>query len=430
MGHIYTEFARVDEHRNSNVEGTGLGLSITKSLCRAMGGDITARSDYGKGSVFIATVIQTVNNWAPMGGVAAVPGARPGARYVTFVAPTAEVLVVDDFPANLIVANGLLAPYNVSVFDAPNGLDALKLAQDRHFDLILMDHMMPVMDGVEATAAIRAHGGRLAELPIVALTANAVLGMEEFYLNSGFSSYLTKPIDPSRLDAVLKKWIPKEKQCGLAEINDVKSVSEDNAIPRIHGVDTVTGLAMVGGSTKSYCELLRVFFQDTESRLDMLEFINDEDKLKPFITFVHGLKCALANIGAKKLSEAAANLESAGRDGDIYAIQGGVYQFREGLAALLEHIRQAMPNLLENTGDDVETDDAGLYTCLMELHPALDAFDTDGMDKALNKLKTLKLATEAKAKVADIADHILVGDFEAASEATNSLLSVLPSRPK
>jgi len=209
---VFDDFARIDERRNSAIEGTGLGLPITRSLCLAMGGDINVMSEYGKGSVFIATLIQIVDDWRPMGDIAAMPMPHTGTQRAAFTAPEAEVLVVDDFSSNLLVAEGLLAPYKMHVFTCLNGRKAMKLVQARSFDLVLMDHMMPEMDGIEAVAAIRALGGHFAELPIVALTANVVSGMKERFLANGFNDFLAKPIRTAELDTLLQKWIPAAKQ--------------------------------------------------------------------------------------------------------------------------------------------------------------------------------------------------------------------------
>ncbi|MCL2075898.1 MAG: ATP-binding protein [Betaproteobacteria bacterium] len=224
---LFGEFKRIDEKRNSAIEGTGLGLSIARNLCRAMGGDLVATSEYGKGSVFTVTIMQMVENWEPMPDITAtsktggqvsygLSGSPEGnydtVIYVRFTAPEASVLIVDDFDINLIVAEGLLRPYQVRVTTCVNGREAVELVQKHDFDLVLMDHMMPEMDGVEATIAIRALGGRFTKLPIVALTANVISGMTEMFLENGFDDFLGKPLDLKLLEAALKKWLPKEKQ--------------------------------------------------------------------------------------------------------------------------------------------------------------------------------------------------------------------------
>ncbi|MDR1041705.1 MAG: transporter substrate-binding domain-containing protein [Deltaproteobacteria bacterium] len=210
---LFGEFTRLDEKRNSGVEGTGLGLAITRRLCRAMGGDVEAFSVYGQGSTFSARVIQKVSDWTAMGPLSEEHGEVPEPHRATFTAPGAEVLVVDDYASNLMVAEGLLLPYGMRLSFASGGLEAVGLARENLFDLILMDHMMPEMDGVEAMKAIRELPcGR--GIPIAALTANAVSGMRESYLAEGFDDYLTKPIDPSSLERLLVRWIPLERRRG------------------------------------------------------------------------------------------------------------------------------------------------------------------------------------------------------------------------
>jgi signal transduction histidine kinase/FixJ family two-component response regulator len=214
---LFDEFSRIDEKRNTGIEGTGLGLVIARSLCRAMGGDIAAESVFGRGSTFTATIEQRVADWRPMGDLAALAASLAESRRASFTAPEAEVLVVDDFSSNLLVAEGLLSPFGVRVTTCPNGRAAVELARRRPFDLVLMDHMMPEMDGVEATALIRAMGGPAGSTPIIALTANAVPGMREMFLESGFDDFLSKPIDTARLAEALLKWIPEAKRRGPAD---------------------------------------------------------------------------------------------------------------------------------------------------------------------------------------------------------------------
>jgi signal transduction histidine kinase len=145
---LFKEFKRIDEKRNSAIEGTGLGLAIADSLCRSMGGEITVESEYGKGSIFTATMLQTVTYWSTMGEIKGVSQTYAESQRITFIAPEAELLIVDDFQSNLLVAEGLLAPYRMRVTTCLNGRQAVELVKNRRFDLVLMDHMMPEMDGV------------------------------------------------------------------------------------------------------------------------------------------------------------------------------------------------------------------------------------------------------------------------------------------
>ncbi|MDR1275150.1 MAG: response regulator, partial [Candidatus Accumulibacter sp.] len=168
MPKLFDDYVRLDEKRTSGIEGTGLGLTIARSLCRAMGGDINVTSEYGLGTVFTATIAQSVGAWTPMGQVA-IAARRVTTQRASFIAPDASVLIVDDFPSNLKVAEGLLVLYRIKTDTAASGEDAIRRIEENDYDLVFMDHMMPEMDGVETTAAIRARGGRFASLPIVAL---------------------------------------------------------------------------------------------------------------------------------------------------------------------------------------------------------------------------------------------------------------------
>ncbi|MCL2075901.1 MAG: ATP-binding protein [Betaproteobacteria bacterium] len=340
---LFGEFARVDEKRNSAIEGTGLGLPIARNLCRAMGGDIVAASEYGKGSVFTATLTQCVDDWEPVLDVAAIGEQRIHSGQfhdhndnIRFTAPEADVLLVDDSASNLIVAEGLLRPYQVRVTTCKNGRDAVELAQTRDFDLVLMDHMMPEMDGVEATIAIRALGGRFTKLPIVALTANVISGMREKFLENGFDDFLAKPIEIPLLDSALKKWLPAEKLRSTMEEGERKAAGY--ALPEIPGVDAAVGLARVSGSPKLYRKLLQVFLQEAKANFALLEAAPDRENLQPFIIFVHSMKNGLANIGANALSQSAAMLEKAGHDGDMEVIRDNLEPFRNEFDILMTRI--------------------------------------------------------------------------------------------
>ena len=211
---LFGDFVRIDQKRTLHIEGTGLGLAIARRLCRAMGGDILVKSKYGEGSTFTATVIQEVADPRPMGVYRAEAAPAPRRLDVAFVAPDFRVLLVDDLDINLKVAAGLLRPYRMTVDTCLSGEEALKLVEDNAYDLIFMDHIMPGLDGVETTRAIRDKGGPFEKekLPIVALTANAVSGMMEMFLENGFNDFLPKPIERLKLNELMGRWVPPERR--------------------------------------------------------------------------------------------------------------------------------------------------------------------------------------------------------------------------
>jgi CheY-like chemotaxis protein len=214
IGKLFGSFSQVDIEKNQGLEGTGLGLAISQNLCRIMGGEITVSSIYGKGSVFTAVIPQSIADKQPLGrrakgGASVMPEPNIEKRNIKFIAPEARILAVDDSQVNLTVIKSLLQPYMMNIDTSVSGERAISLVKENQYDLIFMDHMMPGMDGVEATAAIRkSEGGRT--VPIVALTANAISGMREMFLENGFSDYLSKPIDLAKLDKLVATWIRED----------------------------------------------------------------------------------------------------------------------------------------------------------------------------------------------------------------------------
>jgi signal transduction histidine kinase/CheY-like chemotaxis protein len=205
ISRLFTAFEQLDQVRNKKIVGTGLGLAITKRICGLMRGTISVRSEYGKGSVF------TVRLPLAIGGEEDLPREEGGEEAVEFTTKDARILLVDDIQINLEVARFMLNAFGIEPDLASGGAQALGLVREKRYDLIFMDHMMPEMDGVEVTRAIRALGGDCAAVPIIALTANAVSGAREMFLANGFTGFLSKPMDNAELARCLQKWLPPER---------------------------------------------------------------------------------------------------------------------------------------------------------------------------------------------------------------------------
>jgi CheY-like chemotaxis protein len=198
---LFTAFEQLDQVRNKQVQGTGLGLAITKRLSTMMDGEITVTSEYEKGSVFAVAL--------PLKRGSAADLPHEELKVIPFTAPDAKVLLADDIEINLEIASFMLNTFEITPDTAKNGVEALEKAQNKNYDLILMDHMMPEMDGVEAAKLIRVSGGNNAGVPIVALTANAVSGAREMFLSNGFNDLLSKPMDSKALAETLLRWLPE-----------------------------------------------------------------------------------------------------------------------------------------------------------------------------------------------------------------------------
>ena len=211
---LFEEFVRLDEQSNTKpIEGAGLGLPITRTLCRAMGGDITVTSEFGRGSAFRAEIIQGIADPSPMGDIEQSEpelqaGEEDGVPPPAFTFPGCKVLVIDDIATNLVVAEGLLSFYEVKATTCLSGRLGVEAAKKERFDLIFIDHVMPDLDGLATLKALREADEYLKKTPMVALTASAMEGMREMFLSNGFDDYLAKPISLGKLEEIMTRWIP------------------------------------------------------------------------------------------------------------------------------------------------------------------------------------------------------------------------------
>ncbi|MDR3353910.1 MAG: response regulator, partial [Synergistaceae bacterium] len=295
------------------------------------------------------------------------------------------------------------------------------------YDIVFMDHMMPGMDGVEAVAAIREWEGEQAEtsdgprVPIVALTANAVSGMREMFLAQGFNDFLAKPIDVSKLDEVIGKWLPREKQI-KSDGDPASSARKQDSSGKLEipGVDVKRGIAMTGGTFEGYVEVLELYCQDVAKRLEILSGVPDEDGLAFFTTQVHALKSSSANIGAADLSKEAAMLEDAGKRGDVAAISEALDGFRDDLSLTAERIRYALSLREEGSVDGELLPDRAV---LLRLKETLEAEEIRAADGILNELKKKPFGKEIRDLISEVSDCVLMSDFKAAADITEELLA-------
>jgi signal transduction histidine kinase/DNA-binding response OmpR family regulator len=254
---------------------------------------------------------------------------------VRFTAPDIRVLIVDDIVTNLKVAQGLLAAYQMQIDICTSGKSAVSMVKNKRYDLIFMDHMMPGMDGIETMMQIRAlEGDHFKLLPIIALTANALSGMQEMFLSKGFDDYLAKPIEITKLNTLIEKWVPREKRQTLGGSGALPAGCSPEL--EIDGLDTQKGIAMAGGDEATYREILELYCQDVEERLPDLE------TMRNFVINVHGIKSASASIGADFLSNEARLLEKAGKENDMEYIAQHLPGFRHSLSALAARISAAL----------------------------------------------------------------------------------------
>jgi CheY-like chemotaxis protein len=300
-----------------------------------------------------------------------------------FIAPDARLLVVDDINTNLVVTAGLLAVYRCHVDTCINGPDSITMIQNEHYDIVFMDHMMPGMDGIEATRTIRALAGDYYKhLPIIALTANAITGMKEMYLSHGFNDYLSKPIEISKLDDILEAWIPAEKQVpktGPDEINSEQDIFSDGFT--IEGIDIQAGKERY--SEKTYLDVLRAYYIHTPT---LLEKLHNPEQIDDYIISVHGLKGSTYGICAETIGRQAEALEKAARSGDIKYVEANNTFLIETVERLLKKLGELLARIMERAAAKpvVQRPDPVL---LQEFANACEHYKANAMEEILGKLE-------------------------------------------
>ena len=419
---IFIAFERAETDKNRGIVGTGLGLSICKSFVDMMGGHILVDSEYEQGSVF------TVIIPAVLGNKAEVKSTKNLKKEQTFYAPGAHILVVDDNEFNLKVADGLLGLFKIKTKTASSGKKAIDLVQKNHFDLVFMDHMMPEMDGIETTGIIRKLGAPYAELPIIALTANAIQGAKEMFLSNGFSGFISKPIELQELNGMLREWLPfdKIKEKELEALNVENQGDETNsdlmqAVERIDEINSEIGLSRVSGMENMYNETLEHFTRAILSDCNAMSASLAYKDMQGFAISIHAMKSALSTIGAMNLSESAARLETAAKEKNIEYCMTRFPVLKEKLLSLHEKLSAVFPE--KRTGSKKEGGDAvHLQKNINRAIEAADDFDGDTGYKAIYDLLAYDFGGENNALLESAAEAFRGFNYDAARDFLSRLL--------
>lgn len=307
---IFEKFRQVDMRLNRNVEGSGLGLSICRQLISLMDGTIEVDSVYGEGTTFTVRIPQRVMNRNKLSNYLVVHKQEEKKKTALY-APSAKILVVDDNPVNLKILKGLLMHYEIEADTVDSGEGAVEMAGSKTYDLILMDHMMPGMNGEEALNAIHALTDKdRANVPIVAVTANAIRGIRDEFMRKGFTDYLSKPVETDKLEQILKENLAPNLFVALEE--EEEEVQEDLDL-EIKGIDIDTGLTKCDGNVKDYIDILGIFTEYGPDKATEIESFAKSGDYENYIIAVHSLKSVAANIGAHQLYTMAKIHEFAGK---------------------------------------------------------------------------------------------------------------------
>ena len=419
ISYMFEDFTQLDVYANRNIAGTGLGLSIVKRLLNLMGGSITVESEYEKGSVFTIKLPQRFVTDTVIGAEMAAnlkdlnyhqQKRKRGPKLARATMPYARVLVVDDVVTNLDVVKGLLKPYGMQIDCVTSGQQAINAIREEsvHYNAVFMDHMMPGMDGIEATRRIREIGTDYAKsLPVIALTANAIAGNEEMFMNNGFQAFISKPIEISRLDAVIRQWVRDKEQEKLLEnrqVNvggytfpDARSGRDRRVMPtrrsgfdrrtlgRIYyEIDIKKGMDRFGGDKEVFLNVLRSFTVNTRPLLEQVRGVAQED-LASYAIAVHGIKGSSRGIFAEEVGAKAEALEIAAKSNNF----GFITDNNQDFIKTVERLLSDLGDMLEKTSREKpkpRKDSPDVETLAKLLAAAL-RFDMDGADAAITELE-------------------------------------------
>ncbi len=387
---LFDEFKQLDLKNNLGKEGTGLGLTISSQLIDLMGGKLKVESEYGKGSRFYFNINQRLVSDEEYERIKADDAIQE------FATQKVNVLIVDDDAMNLKVAEKLLEPYGMNIDLANGGEQAVSMAEDKKYDLIFMDHMMPVVDGLEATRRIREiKDDYYKNLPIIALTANAMVDNRDKFFVAGITEILTKPIEMDKMAKTLLEYLPKEKiyhsKLGINRLG-IKQENEDDEKLVIDGLDVDYGIRYSGGKGM-FLELLADYYLLIDTKTNKIKRCIEDNLIKDYTIEVHALKNTSRLIGALDLAKDFEYLEHLGNQGyieDIKADTGAILEKYNSYKNILREYGKQ-----DKKGKKQVSKDAIIH-CLENIHKAIEEFDMDTCDNQMDVLETYNLPDDCK----------------------------------
>ena len=428
---LFDAFQRVEMDRNRYVEGTGLGLTISQNLVNMMGGVIEVESEYGKGSRFFFTIEQTIIDPTPVSAVnynGQKDNVTEKEAECLFIAPEAHILLVDDNELNLVVAKELLKPLRMQIDTAENGLQAVKMVRGSQYDLVLMDHMMPVMDGIEAAKAIRAlPEDKYQKLPIIALTANAMVDARKEFLNAGMNGFVAKPIDFARICNQLKPWLPKDLVRDVPKEEAKKLLADDLSDREIQPEDPQMGFSFEEGvkhcgSKAALMKTIRIFYRTIDSKANKIEQCLKEGLIGDYVIEVHALKSSALLIGAVPLSEAAKELEDYGKQGKTEVLE----EKTPDVLTLYRDLKNILRPYAEKEEDaKKEFSDGEWITALQQIHQCIEQFDLDGVDQIMEQLEEYQVPECIRESMDQLRVYVADVSMEEIMELTDTMTGLL-----
>ncbi len=412
---LFHAYERLDEEKNSGIQGTGLGLNISSKFAELMNGTLVCESVYGEGSEFILTINQKIVDDTPLGAFTEHDESTKKGPYVPqFIAPDADILVVDDNPMNLNVIKGLLKATKAFVTTSSSGEDAIDKIKDNHFDVVLLDHMMPGLDGVETLQIIRKTHPNL---PVYALTANSTAG-EEYYKSKGFNGYLSKPIDSEVLEKTIMQHLSKD----MMEIPTAADVVEEPTempqdlswIYQTEGIDPEEGIKNSGGIS-GYIFSLNLFLDTIDENAKIIQDAYKAGNIRLYTIKVHALKSSARIIGAMNLSHMAQKLEDAGNMQDKEYIDENHAAFMdeyEGFKDKLSLLREPE----ESDEGKEEISEEQLQEAFEALQEVVPQMDYDAVEMIVDQLHEFKLPEKEAEIIKQLSQKMKKFDWDGVEE--------------
>lgn len=423
---IFENFKQLDSKRSRSAEGTGLGLSITRHLAELMQGTVKVESVYGEGSTFTVEILQKIADARPLSEVPE-PEATPEVTLEPFTVKDYKVMVVDDNLINRKVARSFLQTYGIEITEAESGMEAIELVHRTQFDIIFMDHMMPLMDGIEAVQKIRSDCGENGRLPvIIALTANAMEGVRENFLANGFQDFITKPLDRRAMHMVLLRWIPEERRmAGGSWIDNLQANNDILQKIIIEGIDTDEVAGHYAGSLEEYNELLKLYCLDGRRKLNVLQELWEERDYEGYGIEVHALKSASANVGAMRLSSRAKEQEKAVNRGDLDFVDSHVSRLLAEYEEQLEYIQAYLDENRKANGTSTEKKEIEKAVLLQEIESALASLEDFQAKECAHKIEEIlecRLEPETEKVLENVKEQLKLYEDDAAEQMLRELI--------
>ncbi len=428
MERLFVPFERLDEHKNTGIQGTGLGLDISRQFVELMGSELKCDSVYGEGSNFYFTLEQKVVDAEPMGEFSESGGEEIRTDYVPlFVAPEARAMVVDDNEMNLMVIQGLLERTKIRLSLVNSGKKCLEEMQNGDYDIVLLDHMMPEMDGIETLHEIRKTHP---DIPAVILTANIATNGEDYYKNEGFQGYLAKPVDGGKLEEVLKSFLPAEKVREWTPGEDEQPEAEEHGeaseqelflekLSTAEGIDISAGIRFCG-SRDAFIKAVGNFRDALEERAGEIETAYVEEDWELYTIKVHALKSSARIIGAAELSEKAGALEEAGINGDIDAIRKDTGE----MMSLYRNYLEKIPGADAEGDEDKEEASREMIDDAWEaMRDIASAMDYDSAEMVIEDLKGYRLPQKEAERFDELKHMVKSLDWDGISRLIEERMS-------